>query len=124
MSSANMAEVLAVRRKDITAEFERGFIGMTRQPVELDQLLAAREALVSEIVGFMPDAHREFLLAFERGEPEWSALGLEGAAELPAVRWRQQNLDSIGGEKRAQLVSELERVLGGLDFPRWRGQPG
>jgi len=30
-----MAEVLAVRRKDIAVEFDRGFVGMTRQPVEL-----------------------------------------------------------------------------------------
>jgi hypothetical protein len=106
-----MAEVLAVRRKDIAAEFERGFVGMTRQPVELDDLLAAREALVNEIVGSMPDAHRQFLLAFERGEPDWSAIGLGAAADLPAVRWRQQNLDGLSVVKRGTLVTQLEEVL-------------
>jgi len=106
-----MAEVLAVRRKDIKAEFERGFVGMTQQPVELDDLLAAREALISEIVGSMPDAHRKFLLAFERGEPDWSAIDLKGAADLPAIRWRQQNLDSLSIEKRETLVRQLEEVL-------------
>jgi predicted nucleotidyltransferase component of viral defense system len=106
-----MAEVLAVRRKDIAAEFERGFIGMTRQPVELDDLLAAREALISAIVGSMPDAHRRFLLAFERGEPDWSTVGLEAAADLPAVRWRQRNLDSLSAEKRGTLVKQLEEIL-------------
>ncbi|BCH28846.1 hypothetical protein MesoLjLc_07760 [Mesorhizobium sp. L-8-10] len=106
-----MAEVLTVRRKDIKAEFERGFVGMTRQAVELDDLLAAREALVSEIVGSMPDAHRQFLLAFEQGAPDWSAIGLGAAADLPAVRWRQQNLDGLGAEKRGTLVKQLEEVL-------------
>lgn len=106
-----MAEVLAARRKDIKAEFERGFVGMTRQPVALDDLLAAREALISEIVGSMPDAHRRFLLAFERGEPDWSTVGLEAAANLPAVRWRQQNLDSLSAEKRGTLVKQLQEVL-------------
>lgn len=105
-----MAEVLAARRKDIAAEFERGFVGMTRQSIELNELLAAREALVSAIIGSMPDSHRRFLTAFERGEPEWRELDLEAAAQLPAVRWRQQNLDSIDVEKRAKLVS-LERAL-------------
>jgi hypothetical protein len=57
-----MAEVLTARPKSIKAEFERGFIGMTRQPVALDDLLAAREALISEIVGSMPDPHRQFLV--------------------------------------------------------------
>jgi predicted nucleotidyltransferase component of viral defense system len=106
-----MAEVLAVRRKDITAEFERGFVGMTRQAVELDDLLAAREALVSEIAGSMPDAHRQFLLAFEQGEPDWSAIGLGAAADLPAVRWRQQNLNGLSADKRGTLVKQLEEVL-------------
>jgi hypothetical protein len=106
-----MAEVLTVRRKDIKAEFERGFVGMTPQAVELDDLLAAREALVSEIVGSMPDAHRQFLLAFEQGEPDWSAIGLAAAADLPAVRWRQQNLNGLSAEKRGTLVKQLEDVL-------------
>lgn len=106
-----MAEVLAVRRKDIKAEFERGFVGMTRQPVKLDDLLAAREALTGAIVRSMPDAHRQFLLAFERGEPDWSAIGLEAAANLPAVRWRQQNLDSLSAEKRKALIKQLEEIL-------------
>lgn len=106
-----MAEVLAFRRKDIATEFARGFVGMTRQPVELETLLAAREALIADIVGAMPDAHRQFLLAFERGEPDWAVLDLESAADLPAVRWRQQNLDGLKADKRDTLVRQLEEVL-------------
>jgi predicted nucleotidyltransferase component of viral defense system len=106
-----MAEVLAARRKDIKAEFERGFVGMTRQPIALDDLLTAREALISEIVGSMPDTHRQFLLAFERGEPDWSTISLEAADDLPAVRWRQQNLNSLSTVKREMLVKQLEEVL-------------
>lgn len=106
-----MAEILTVRRKDIAAEFERGFVGMTREPVQLDELLAARETLVREMVGSMPKLHREFLLAFERGDPIWDALDLQSSAELPAVRWRQHNLDSIGTDKRTALVAQLEEVL-------------
>jgi hypothetical protein len=106
-----MAEVLAVRRKDIAAEFERGFVGMTRQPKEMEALLKAREALIEEIVGAMPDTHRKFLLAFERGEPDWATLGLGSAADLPAVRWRQHNLDGLKAEKRQARVRQLEEVL-------------
>lgn len=106
-----MAEVLSARPKDITMEFERGFVGMTREPVSLTDLLATREALVSQIVGAMPDTHRQFLLAFERGEPDWSAVSLDAAAGLPAVRWRQHNLDGLSVEKRATLVAQLEAVL-------------
>jgi len=108
-----MWEVLTARRKDISQEFSRGFEGMTREPIVLDELLAAREALIGDIVGKMPDAHRRFLVSFERAEPDWALLGLPVAARLPAVKWRQQNLDKLTPEKRAELVAQLEKVLFG-----------
>jgi predicted nucleotidyltransferase component of viral defense system len=106
-----MADVLAPTLKDIHHEFEHGFQGMTAEPVALDVLLAAREALIAWVVGKMPEAHRRFLVGFERGEPDWSLLDLPHIAELPAVKWRRQKLDKLSAEKRAALVAALERVL-------------
>ena len=106
-----MSEVLAPTRKDISEEFTRGFEGMTAKPVSRDELVAAREALIAAIVGKMPAAHRKFLISFERGNPDWALLGVPGAQELPAVKWRQQNLDKLSNEKRAALVTGLEEVL-------------
>jgi len=106
-----MFEVLSVPRKDIAHEFERGFQGMTDEPVSLDELLAAREESIATVVGHMPEQHRRFLISFERGEPDWSILGIEGVADLPAVRWRQHNLDRLNTKKRAGLVANLERIL-------------
>ena len=80
-------------------------------PVTLEALTAAREALITVAVGDMPDQHRRFLVSFERGEPDWSLLGLNDIAELPAVRWRQQNLDTLSHDARAALVARLEQVL-------------
>jgi hypothetical protein len=62
------------------------------------------------IVGNMPDDHKKFLLSFERGEPDWKLIGLPSAAELPAIKWRQENLNSLTKEQRADLVTALEKV--------------
>jgi len=106
-----MFEVLAPTRKDFSGEFLHGFQGMTEAAVTVGALAAAREELIKEVVGRMPAAHRDFLIGFEKGQPEWSLIGLSEAADLPAVRWRQQNLDKLSAEKRAALVSRLEDVL-------------
>src|SRR3984893_9885702 len=106
-----MSEVLAPTLKNIEAAFKHGLLGMTRDPVELADLLAARAALIKSIVGDMPSDHRKFLISFERGEPNWGLLGLPNAAKLPAVRWRQQNLDKLSSNKRAILVARLEERL-------------
>ena len=118
-----MSEVLKPTLKNIEAAFTHGFSGMTRDPVELADLLAARAALIKSIVGDMPAAHRKFLISFERGEPDWDLLGLPNAAELPAVRWRQQNLDKLSPNKRAILVARLEEVLSERGYSRPRKGP-
>lgn len=106
-----MSEVLAARRKDIAGEYERGFVGMTEEPVKLDALLEAREMMIDAMIGEMPNEHREFLISFEQGEPDWSLLALDGIADLPAVRWRQQNLERLSKAQRLALVEQLKRVL-------------
>jgi predicted nucleotidyltransferase component of viral defense system len=107
-----MAEVLAPARLDISAEYKRGFEGMVDTPVTLDELLQAREALIGEIVGKMPDQHRRFLISVKRGEPDWALLDLPGAKDLPAVRWKLENLAKLSAEKRAQLLKGLNEALG------------
>ena len=107
-----MAEVLAPTRRDISQEFERGFSGMTETPVKLEELIDAREALISEIVGKMPPSHRKFLLSFKRGEPNWYLLDLSGIENLPAIRWKVENLNLLDHAKRRELLENLMAVLG------------
>lgn len=105
-----MAEVLRPRRKDIAEEFRRGFVGMTQEPVSLDDLIAAREAMMAVIVDEMPAEHRAFLIGFKSGEPDWDLIGLPGVADLPAVRWKQRNLDQLAPDRRDRLVEGLRAV--------------
>jgi len=107
-----MAEVLAPMRLDISAEFARGFAGMTETPVMLDELLQAREDVIANIIGNMPADHRRFLISIKRGEPDWALLDLPGAEALPAVRWRLENLARLDATKRAALLTRLGEVLG------------
>jgi predicted nucleotidyltransferase component of viral defense system len=104
-------EVLTARRKDMTIDYNRGFVGMTHETVTLKELIEEREILISDIVGTMPDDHKKFLLSFERGTPDWKLIDLPGAAELPAIKWRQENLNKLTKEQRADLVAALEKVL-------------
>ena len=109
-----MAEILAPTRKPLQEEFRRGFAGMTREPVALADLEAAREAIIAAMVAEMPEGHRRFLLGFKRGQPDWSLLGLPDAQNLPAVRWKQRNLEQLAADRRKRGADLLEGVL----FPR------
>lgn len=112
-----MADVLDPPRKDIAATFAENFAGMTTEEVLLDDLLAAREALIETIAVRMPEDHKDFLLGFKAGNPDWNLLGLPQAAELPAVRFKQMNLDKLPPERRVALVEKLATVLGRTGAP-------
>jgi predicted nucleotidyltransferase component of viral defense system len=108
-----ISEVLIPRRKDIAQEFARGFDGMTAEPVALDDLLVARETLIGTMAGNMPDPHKQFLLSFKRGTPDWALLGVDGAEDLPAVKWKQLNLDKLTADARIRMTEQLAKVLFG-----------
>jgi len=88
---------------------------MTQEPVSLDELIAARDTLITIIVDDMPTAHREFLVGVKSGEPDWTLVGLPGIADLPSVRWKQQNLDQRarptrpGGGRVARRLAVIRR---------------
>lgn len=107
-----MGEVLSGRRKDLAAEYENGFVGMTEEPVAIGLLIEAQEELIETIIGGMPERHKQFLIGFEAGTPDWSLLHVAHVSTLPAVLWRQRNLDTRTPEERAALVANLKRSLG------------
>lgn len=107
-----MAEVLAPASLDIREEFERGFVGMTIDPISLEELEAAREALIARIHASFTDDDKRFLLSVKRGEPDWRLLGVPGVENLPAVRWKLLNLDKTDPDQRRKLLERLSAVLG------------
>ncbi len=104
-------EVLDPSRLDIEREFERGFVGMTTEDVSLEALYETREQVIDALVGQMPARHRKLLLTFMEGAPDWSLLNIPHASELPAIRWRQANLEKLEPARRAELLQKLSDIF-------------
>ncbi len=99
-------------RCDITQDFSQNFMGMTDADISLEMLLQVREQLIAEVVKKMPHHHKDFLRSFYRRQPNWILLGLQEAQHLPAVKWREMNLDKSGKGTCEALLSKLEEVIG------------
>lgn len=87
---------------------------MTTAPVGLEVLVATRERLFRELPAALDENERQFLRALVRAEPDWSLLGIPYLEELPAIRWRLQNLRRLAGNDRARwqaLVDALDERL-------------
>lgn len=91
--------------------FVKEFEGMTTQPVSLDDLKAAREQMTADLFGRLDDNAMRFLLSLHDGKPDFEAIGLPQAADLPAVRWKIINLEKLKAqnpEKHAEQRREIE----------------
>jgi predicted nucleotidyltransferase component of viral defense system len=109
-------EVLFPSIRDISQEYERTFKGMTAEPVELSELVAARERLIREIQQGLDSDERKFLMSFVRNQPDWSLLGISHLAELPGIRWKLHNLGQLSNLSPKKFVTQaevLERLLAG-----------
>ena len=85
---------------------------MTEDDIPIETLLAAHADLTRNLINNMSDDHRRFLASFYRRKPEWDLLGIDGVDRLPAVRWREINLDRAGGKTREDIARHIEEVLG------------
>jgi len=107
-------EVLFPELRDIQMDYERNFIGMTSQPTELAELLETRDRMINELHAGLDADERRFLLSLVRAQPEWELLGIPQLSELPAVRWKLQNLARLQRERAEQFELQYTALAGRL----------
>lgn len=103
-------EVLFPPMRDISQEFERSFVGMTAEPIELAALLAARDRMVRELHHGLTADERRFLLSLVAGKPEWSLLGVPHLEFLPGLQWKVQNLERLRNSNARKFVEQSEAL--------------
>jgi hypothetical protein len=107
-------EVLFPELRDIQMDYERNFIGMTSQPTELAELLETRDRMINELHAGLDANERRFLLSLVTAQPEWELLGIPHVSELPAVRWKLQNLARLQRERAEQFELQYTALAGRL----------
>ncbi|HEV2678927.1 MAG TPA: nucleotidyl transferase AbiEii/AbiGii toxin family protein [Rhodanobacter sp.] len=103
-------EVLFGNDKEITAEYDRAFVGMTLTPCPLPTLLDARARMRRELPARLSTAHRQFLTGLARAQPDWSLLSCAHASELPALRWKLSNLETFRKRRPDDFAAQAEAL--------------
>ena len=103
-------ELLNPNFADLEQLHAQEFLGMTKDPVRLDALVAVRAQLLDDIRARLDDAAQAFLLGLHDAEPDFDVIGLPQAADLPAVKWKLLNLQKLIADnpaKHAEQKAEL-----------------
>lgn len=106
-----IAELLRPNFKDISGVYEGEFLNMADEDIPQTALEATREQLVTLINTSLTLQEREFLLSFKNRTPDWTLLALSGIDQLPAVRWKLQNLAKMNPDKHVEAYHRLQEIL-------------
>ncbi|GBE07244.1 hypothetical protein BMS3Abin11_00347 [bacterium BMS3Abin11] len=105
-------EMLNPNIHDIENLFVNQFKGMTKMDaIELEDLLQVQKNLPQEILNLFTQADKAFISGFKKGKPDWHLIAYPHAKALPAVRWKQLNLQKMESQKYQQAIEKLEAVL-------------
>lgn len=110
-----MSELIDPHLSDQRHTFETQFSGMTITPFSYEHFEETRRRLISEVNQSLTDTDKTFLLSFKAGEPQWELFPLEDLKDLPAVKWKLQNIQTLKAknpEKHAALFKALQEKLG------------
>jgi len=107
-----MIEILNPRWGDVRSVFEREFQGMVLEAVTAEELRIVGEQLVSRLHAEMTQDEKRFIVPVKEGNPRWDLLGVPGIEDLPAVRWKLQNIRGMTPIKQREALRKLRNYLG------------
>lgn len=97
---------------DISHAYNEQFVGMTTVPVDLSLLLKTRIELIELINKKLRPTHKDFLIGFKSGKPDWSLLPFKNIDQLPSIRWKELNLNKMDNKSREEALNKLKYTLG------------
>lgn len=109
--SRPIAELLAPNLQNLKSIFENEFLGMTRDPISLEELQHIRETLIRELHEKLTQDERQFILSIKEGQPNWQLLPIPGIDKLPSIQWKLLNIRRIPENKHKQAVQKLKTIL-------------
>lgn len=103
-------EVLFSKPQPMEEAFKNEFEGMASEPVSLATLSVIQKKLMAELPQALTNNHREFLLSLVQTTPDWSLLPFEHLQNLPSIKWKLRNLESLKSKNRAKFRLQRDEL--------------
>jgi predicted nucleotidyltransferase component of viral defense system len=104
-------EVVNPTQKNMKDAFKSEFIGMTNIDFSYEDFESTRAKLIKNIQSNLSSDQRKYLLSLQAGSPKWSLLGVKEVENLPAIKWKLENIKKMTDEKRDQDLQALSKIL-------------
>ena len=106
-----MPEVLAPNISIADSQIGTEFAGMTENSVPKETLVKTQTRLLTDIHSRLMGDSARFLLSLHDAEPDFKLINIVGANELPAIKWKVQNLQRLKTENPRKHASQREALV-------------
>ena len=103
-------ELLAPVIQEQSEIFDQQFAGMSDEPFSYDEHLATLERLTADVKDLFDDGDKQRLLDFVSLSGEENAWGIPHFDELPAIRWKRHNLESLRKSNPRKFTAQRESL--------------
>jgi predicted nucleotidyltransferase component of viral defense system len=103
-------EVLFSNPQPMEETFKNEFLGMTSEPINLDDLLNTQQRLMAELPQALTQNHRNFLLSLVQAAPDWSLMPFNHLQDMPAIKWKLQNLNNLKSKNPTKFRLQHEEL--------------
>jgi len=104
-------EIISPNFQPREQEFLLEFDGMTEEKFTYDDHKETFEKLVKIIQASFTEADKDFIIGFHNLNPDWDLLGLKNAKNLPAIKWKLQNLQKLKEQNLEKFNAELDKII-------------
>lgn len=106
------SELLKPNLKDIEQVFKSNFEGMTREKVNLDELIACRGEIIEQLPRLLKENYKDLLISIMEDRPKWEKLPFKNIGDYPGVQWKLLNIRKIPTNKVKEEIRLIEAVFG------------
>ena len=83
---------------------------MTRETVSLNTLFETRQRLFAELPILLTEKQRQFLIGLVSGQPDWRLVSFPHLHEMPAIRWKVENLSRLRKSNPAKFARQADEL--------------
>lgn len=104
-------EILKPNIQDRELIFAKEFVGMCEENFHYEDHLEVLQILINKINEAFTERDKEFLISFFSCTPKWELINIKKTNELPAIKWKMQNLKLLKTNNKQKFIHQLS----GLD---------
>ncbi len=109
-SDRPLFESFAPRLIDQSEAMVNQFEGMSEIPFSYDDFTETRKKLILDINDVLTPEDKNFLIDFERADPDWQNSPYAEFANYPSVKWKLLNLSKLKKSNPSKLEENVEKL--------------